>query len=68
MVRKNYLREVRASIGTTQEHLAEALGISQAQVQRHESNKNEMTISQLYAYAEALDCHVMDILEGPSCK
>ncbi|MBE2191357.1 MAG: helix-turn-helix transcriptional regulator [Alphaproteobacteria bacterium] len=68
MARKNHLRKIRKSKKITLTQLSEKVGCTQPTVTRHEKSEIEMTVSQLYAYAAALDCHVMDILEGPSCN
>lgn len=64
-MKKNHIREIRKSLGMTQDDLAALVGVEAATVQRHETGKRQITTEMLYAYAAALECHLLDILEGP---
>ena len=66
MAGKNYIREIRRIKEMTQEDVAEALGLSHAQVQRHESGKQTLSMDWVMRYAEVFGCHPIMIIDGPS--
>jgi len=49
----------------TQYKLAELVGLSQAQVRRHEVGESALVLDQLDLYATALGCDPLDLLHGP---
>lgn len=57
------LKLIRKRRGLTQEQLAELVGVTNATVQRHETRKREMNLSDIEKYAEALNCRPADIID-----
>ena len=58
------LRMRRELLGTTQEQLAEALGITFQQVQKYENGTNRISASRLFRVAEVLSSPVSYFFEG----
>ena len=58
------IRERRAMLGLTQEHLASALSISYQQVQKYETGANRVSAGRLYEIAKKLDVGVSFFFEG----
>lgn len=50
----NNIRKRREELGLSQDQLADLMSISRGQITRHENAVNEMCISSLFQYAEAL--------------
>lgn len=61
---KNYIRTIRKDRGMTLQELADKVGTSNQQISNHESSKRRLTIEWLHRYAAALECHILDIIEG----
>ncbi len=51
-------------VGTTQQQLAEAVGIKFQQIQKYETGMNRVSASRLWDIAEALDVSVSFFFEG----
>ena len=58
------IRERRAMLGLTQEHLASALNISYQQVQKYETGAKRVSAGRLYEIARKLDVGVSFFFEG----
>ncbi len=58
------IRQKRTSLGLTQEHLANALGISYQQVQKYETGANRVSAGRLYEIAERLEAEIGYFFEG----
>jgi transcriptional regulator with XRE-family HTH domain len=58
------IRHRRWAIGTTQSHLAEAVGIKFQQVQKYETGANRVSASRLWDIAAALGVPVSYFFEG----
>jgi len=58
------IRERRAMLGLTQEHLASALNISYQQVQKYETGANRVSAGRLYEIAKKLDVGVSYFFDG----
>lgn len=58
------IRERRAMLGLTQEHLASALNISYQQVQKYETGANRVSAGRLYEIARKLDVSVSYFFEN----
>jgi transcriptional regulator with XRE-family HTH domain len=65
LMSKNYLREIRKMKHLTLQQLAEAVGTSNQQVSNHEAGKRKLTWQWLEKYAAALNCHPLEIMQGP---
>lgn len=63
MFRPNRIRIVRQSQGLTQVDLAARSGFTQSELTRWESSKRTITLDQLVDLANALQCHVADLLD-----
>jgi len=55
------IRKCREKLGITQEELADRMEKHQVVVSRHESGKNEMKISVLFQYADALHANLLEL-------
>ena len=62
----NRLKEWRERRGLTQEELAERIGSSHTAIQRWESGKRHPRGDNLRKLAEALDCPIRDLFNGPT--
>jgi transcriptional regulator with XRE-family HTH domain len=60
----NAVRLRRRSLNMTQEHLAQACGVSFQQVQKYENGANRVSFSRLVQIAHALDCRVTDLTDA----
>lgn len=63
------LRERRETAGLSQEELARRVGVSVFTVSRWELGKHSPPVDRLYDLADALGCHVHDLIEengGPA--
>lgn len=58
------IRSRRATLGMTQEKLAEKVGVSFQQIQKYESGVNRVSASRLQAIANALDVQPSYFFEG----
>lgn len=58
------VRERRAMLGLTQQHLAAQLGLSYQQVQKYETGANRISAGRLYELAQMLNVHVSFFFEG----
>ncbi len=58
------IRERRAVLGLTQEHLANALNLSYQQVQKYETGANRVSAGRLYEMAKYLNVHVSYFFES----
>ena len=58
------IRHRRWMNGTTQQQLAEAVGIKFQQIQKYETGMNRVSASRLWDIANALDVHVAFFFEG----
>lgn len=63
---KNYIKDIRNERGITQGQLAELVGLDQTTVQRHESGSRRLSYEIIEKYSKALECHPIDITEGPA--
>ncbi len=58
------VREVRETLGMTQQELADLTGISRAQIAAYENHRNRILASGLLRTARALGVPVADFYEG----
>lgn len=58
------LRAVRKSKGKTQQHVAEAVGVSFQQLQKYENGSNRVSASMLHSIATFLDVPVQTFFDG----
>ncbi|TFL18867.1 helix-turn-helix domain-containing protein [Jannaschia formosa] len=58
------IRHRRWMVGTTQQQLAEKVGIKFQQIQKYETGMNRVSASRLWDIAEALDVPVAHFFEG----
>ncbi|MDB2407284.1 helix-turn-helix domain-containing protein [Jannaschia sp.] len=58
------IRHRRWMVGTTQQQLAERVGIKFQQIQKYETGMNRVSASRLWDIAEALDVPVAHFFEG----
>ena len=61
------LRELRKSVGISQEELARQVGISYQQIQKYERAVNRISISRLLQFADVLNYPVKRFFRGLSC-
>lgn len=64
-MKKNFLRTIRKQKNMTLQELADAVGTSNQQVSNHEAGKRKLTWEWIKRYSAALECHPLDITEGP---
>jgi len=62
---KNYIKELREAREITQEVLAEKIGTTSQQIYNLEKGKRRLTWDWIQRLAVALECHPMEITEGP---
>ncbi|GIT90771.1 transcriptional regulator [Jannaschia sp. AI_61] len=58
------IRHRRWMVGTTQQQLAEAVGIKFQQIQKYETGTNRVSASRLWDIAQALEVNVAHFFEG----
>ena len=58
------IRERRAALGLTQEHLARALEISYQQVQKYETGANRVSVGRLFEISGKLEVDIAYFFEG----
>lgn len=63
---KNFIRELRKREGLTLQEVAEKLGTSNQQVSNHETGKRKLNWEWIQGYARVLNCHPLEIMEGPN--
>lgn len=63
MVIGRMLREMRCERGLTQLEVADSLICNQSFVSKVEAGKRSLHVSEIYAYATALDCDVQECVE-----
>jgi transcriptional regulator with XRE-family HTH domain len=65
------IRQLRESIGWTQDDLVEAIGVAVLQINRYENEKNEPSAEMLSRLARALGCssdYLLDLTSDPAPK
>lgn len=63
---KNYLKELREDRGLTLQQLAEKAKTSNQQISNLEKSKRRLTWDWIMRLAEALQCHPLEITDGPA--
>jgi transcriptional regulator with XRE-family HTH domain len=62
----NYIAQIRKERGLSQEVLAERLGVSHQQISFLENGKRSLKWEVVQRLANILECHPMDITQGPA--
>lgn len=62
----NFLEKIRKDRGLTLQELADAVGTSNQQIHLLEKGKRRLTWEWLQKLSNALECHPMEITEGPA--
>lgn len=64
----NFIKEIRKSRGLSGEQLAEKVGTSPQQINYLENGKRKLTWAWLQKLSKALECHPLEITEGPASQ
>lgn len=70
-MRGQRIRQVRESLGWTQDDLAEKIGVAVLQINRYEHDKNEPSAEMLSRLAKALGCsadYLLGLVNDPAPK
>lgn len=65
---KNYIKELREARGLSLEKLAQAVGVSTPHISMLELSKRGLSWAMVQKLANALECHPLEITEGPNDK
>ncbi len=65
---KNYIKELREARGLSLEKLAQAVGVTNPHISMLELSKRGLSWAMVQKLADALDCHPIEITEGPNDK
>lgn len=62
----NFIKEIRNAQGLTLEQLADKVGTTPQQINFLEAGKRKLTWEWMQRVANALECHPLDLVEGPA--
>lgn len=62
----NFIKQIREEAGLTTAQLAEKVRTSQQQISRLENGQLRLTWEWMQRVANALECHPLDLVEGPA--
>lgn len=63
---KNWIKELRESEGMTLQQLADATNTTHQQISLLEHGKRKLTWDWIVKISNALQCHPMDLIDGPA--
>ncbi|MDP2207039.1 MAG: helix-turn-helix transcriptional regulator [Alphaproteobacteria bacterium] len=62
----NFIKEIRTSQSLTLDQLAERVGTTPQQINLLEAGKRKLTWEWMQRLADGLECHPLDLVEGPA--
>jgi transcriptional regulator with XRE-family HTH domain len=63
---ENFIKEIRKSQGLSLEDLAQKIGTTPQQINFLENGKRKLTWDWMQRIANGLECHPIDLVEGPA--
>lgn len=65
MTKGNFIKDIRESLGLTTAQLGELVGTSQQQISLLENSDRHLRWDWIERLSKALQCHPLDIIDGP---
>lgn len=65
-MKKNFIKQLREQRNLTLQQLADACNTTHQQISNLENNKRKLTWEWMQRVADALECHPLDLVEGPA--
>jgi len=62
------IREIRVSKGLSRRQIANRVHVTHQQIQKYEKGYNRMSVGRLVEIADAMDCHVTELLQVEDTK